>query len=214
MHKLIFYLFLLFFISCSKDDGVQDETIDQTQSSNIATDTTDVFNFVNLEEYISSGRSGTRLKIYGRYTNTSTNYLLAQEPEYVPTEKAYNTDSLQSTIYKRHDPEIVNIGGVFCGIWSITHVYKDGTQENDIFFARDTSINYFVINTYNQNLAKFSHNYLIIQREFVPMMSYYDFDWKKYKLKARYRISSASTSDRDYIASKLNNSNIFRLQVA
>jgi hypothetical protein len=224
MYKVILAtLLLIFMLACQKEEtttenkrntnpsnqGVLDVTNTASESSTTLDLTIDTMHIEYLKEFMK-GRSGIRLPYYGRYSHTSTNYLLGQEPGFVATEIAHNTDSLDRTIFKRHDPEIVNIGGILCGIWSITHQYKDGSEDTDIYFSRDTSVNYFVVTTYTSNTVKFTHNFMRVERDQIAMMDYYDFDFKKWKKKASYTIKSKSTAYRDRLASKINNSNIFR----
>lgn len=216
MHKSIFYLLLLLvsFSSCTKEETVETKIAATDSFTSPSTEVNQDSIFQAALEAFSSGRSGARFNYYARYSHTSTNYLLAQQPDFVATEVAFNTDSIEQIIHKRYDSEIVNIGGIFCGIWSITHQYKDGTEEHDIYFSRDTSLNYFVIKDFTANNAKFTHNFMRVEREPVAMMDYYDFGFKKWKKKGMYTIKSKSTAYRDRLASKLNNSNIFRLNHA
>lgn len=206
MQKIIFFSILLIFMlcSCSKEEITVSQNANQT----------DIYSEENLNALMSNGglKSGLRFTIYARYSDTKTNYLLGAEPDHIPTEKAYNTDSLTNTTFKRYIDETVNIGGVLHGVFVVTNNFYDRPEETEICFTRDTSVNYFVKTNFTQNHAKGVSNVLVIERETnIPMMTYYDFTFSKWKLKGRYRLNSDSYGYREYLASRTLNGNTFRL---
>ena len=197
------------FFSCQKEETTVDTPKTVSPSADTYSDST-------LNLILSNGglKSGLRFSIYGRESHTKTNYLLGGVPGFIPKETAFNTDSVSNVTLKRYVDEVVNIGQVLHGVFVVTHTFYNRPEESEICFVRDTTVDNFVIETFNYNYAKNVANIITYERETsIPAMSYYDFDFRKWKSKSRYRVNTDTYGYRDFIPSRSANTNTLRLPI-
>lgn len=165
------------------------------------------YNYADTTVSVDQGRSGTLLPVIDINKMVVTNHLLAGTFGYKHEQQVWNKDSIDVVEFTQSGYSPATVWGVRHNTYDVRIKYlnKSHGDHTARVYAPEGVKNF---RPFGVNYATNVDLYLIIKRE-DRSMSYYDFDFKKVKYKYQYTVMGRTFLYRDYISSKVSNSNIF-----